>query len=255
MSEQLVLDQPELNERAPEARSDWRLGFGVSATLIWLALGFWYISTVVGWGEFVGQNAPSLGSFLEGAFAPLAFLWLVVGFFLQQRQLMDNTEAVRAQYVEMRRSAEQAEIQSQAILDNEIHIRQDLFIKTLETVKEQLGVIAGFLCLSYDPEVEGRVLGADSGEMWRQFSTGDPALFSRRAVTFYYANPSLRNDFAFGSQIRSRHSRRFFIEVFERLEAAGDHADPHGFLVEALRDSTHGRLYALLCAEDPSVTK
>lgn len=244
-----VSDQPDLG-----ARSDWRLGFGVSATLVWLALGFWYISTIVGWSEFVEQNAPSLGSFLEGAFAPLAFLWLVVGFFLQQRQLMENTEAVKAQYLEMRRSAEQAEIQSQAILDNERHIRQNLFIKTLETVKEQLGVIAGFLCLSYDQESPGRVLGEESSEMWRQFSTGDPALFSRRALTFYYENPDLQTDFFFGSEIRSRHSRRF-IEVFEKLEAAGEDSDPRGFLVEALRDTTHGRLYRCLLEEDPSTVK
>ena len=225
--------------------TDWRVGFGLLATLLWLGLGLLYISHVVGWGEFVGQNAPSLGSFLEGAFAPLAFLWLVVGFFLQQRQLMDNTEAVRAQYLEMRRSAEQAEIQSRAIADNELHIRQDVFIKTVDTVKEQLGVIAGFLCVSYDQEIDGDLLGADSGELWRQYSTGDPAIFSRQALTFYYANPERQSDFCFGSQIRSKHSRRF-IEVFEKLEAAGLEADPRGFLVEALRDTTHGRLYRCL---------
>jgi hypothetical protein len=173
MSEMVVDDRSASDQPDFGSHSDWRLGFGVSATLIWLGLGFWYISTIVGWSEFVEQNAPSLGNFLEGAFALLTFLWLVVGFFLQQRQLMENTEAVRAQYTEMRRSAEQAGIQSQAILNNEMHIRQDLFIKTLETVKEQLRGIAGFLCLSYEQAVEGRVLGEESSEMLRQFSTGD----------------------------------------------------------------------------------
>ena len=44
----------------------------------------------IGWDRFISQPADALGGFLEGAFAPLAFLWLVVGFFLQQRQLMEK---------------------------------------------------------------------------------------------------------------------------------------------------------------------
>ena len=77
---------------------DWRLRFSVGVTIIWLLLGFTYISGVVGWTDFVRQNAPSLGSFLEGAFAPLAFLWLVVGFFLQQKQLTENTRTFRCSW-------------------------------------------------------------------------------------------------------------------------------------------------------------
>ncbi len=231
-----------------ESQNDWRLSFGLAATAVWLVLGFVYISNVVGWGAFVEQNASSLGSFLEGAFAPLAFLWLVVGFFLQQRQLSDNTEAVRLQYLEMRRSAEQAEIQARAIAANEVHVRQDAFMKTVETVKEQLGFISGYLCLSYDEEVNGELVGGDSGEMFRQLGTGDPAVFSRRIITSIFRRPELRRDFFFGSAIRSRHSHRF-MEIFERLLAAGEESDPRGFLREALQDSSHGRLYRFLKEE------
>lgn len=231
-----------------EAQGDWRLSFGLAATAVWLVLGFLYISNVVGWSEFVAQNAPALGSFLEGAFAPLAFLWLVVGFFLQQRQLAENTDAVRLQYLEMRRSAEQAEIQARAIAANEVHVRQDMFIKTAETVKEQLGYISGFLCLSYDDEVNGELVGGDSAEMFRQLGTGDPAVFSRRIITYIFRRPELRGDFFYGSEIRSRHSRRF-MEIFERLLAAGEESDPRGFLRDALHDSSHGRLYRFLREE------
>ncbi|HEX2486101.1 MAG TPA: hypothetical protein VHQ66_12410 [Myxococcota bacterium] len=75
---------------------DWRVRLGVGATAIWLLLGLLYVSSVVGWADFVRQNAPALGEFLDGAFAPLAFLWFVVGFFLQQSQLEENTAMLRA---------------------------------------------------------------------------------------------------------------------------------------------------------------
>ena len=103
------------------SKRDWRIWFGVASTAFWLWLGLLYIGLVVGWGDFVTQPAESLGGFLEGAFAPLAFLWLVIGFFLQQRELRNNNEAIRAQYEQMRRAAESAEIQARAIQDNALH--------------------------------------------------------------------------------------------------------------------------------------
>ena len=87
------------------AGRDWRLAFSLALTAVWLFLGFLYISSIVGWLPFVRQSAPALGGFLEGAFAPLAFLWLVVGFFLQQKQLSENTAAIEKQYEAMQRTA------------------------------------------------------------------------------------------------------------------------------------------------------
>ena len=95
----------EFSSDVEPAGADWRLHFSLGLTIVWLLLGFTYISGVIGWTDFVRQNAPSLGSFLEGAFAPLAFLWLVVGFFLQQKQLSENTRTIQMQLTEMRRTA------------------------------------------------------------------------------------------------------------------------------------------------------
>lgn len=230
------------SQKSPDEQNDWRLALGLGVTIVWLVLGYLYISNIVGWGEFVRQNAPALGGFLEGAFAPLAFLWLVVGFFLQQKQLSENTKAVQMQYVEMRRSVEQAEIQSRAIAANEVHVRQDIFLKTMETVERQLGVIAAFLVMSYDMEVKGELLGDENNELWRQMGTGDPHAFSRRGLVVYYGQDHDLGTFLFGTEVRTRHTRRF-MEVYERLVEAATDSDPRGILLDALHDSTHGRLY------------
>ena len=118
---------------------DWRVWFGISATLFWLWLGVLYIHSNVGWGELVSQPADALGSFLEGAFAPLAFLWLVLGFFLQQRELRHNNRAIGLQYEQMRRTAENAEIQSRAISANELHQRQETLLLVADRVHGPLG--------------------------------------------------------------------------------------------------------------------
>ena len=92
---------------------NWRIQLGLGLTTFWMLLAIIYISSVIGWANFSLLPAEEMGNFLEGAFAPLAFLWLVIGYFLQQKELEQNTEALRAQAVEISRSAEQAVIQSE----------------------------------------------------------------------------------------------------------------------------------------------
>ena len=105
------------------------------------------VAGTFGWGNFMRMPLGDLGDFLGGAFAPLAFLWLVLGLFLQQRELGANNRAIQRQYEIMQRTAEHAEIQSRAIAANELHARQDTFIDVARLVMNQLEVIAGMLFL------------------------------------------------------------------------------------------------------------
>jgi hypothetical protein len=224
--------------------ADWRLHFSVGLTIVWLLLGFTYISGVIGWTDFVRQNAPSLGSFLEGAFAPLAFLWLVVGFFLQQKQLTENTKTIQMQLAEMRRTAEQAEIQSRAIAADELHSRQDTFIRVVEMVKEQLAHLGGWIVTTH---LEG---GGDMAELWTVLGQGDPGVFSRRMIWLCFTEEVSPRELFYGTEARARHSR-LFIRAFERLETSAAQCDPDGMISEALQDSAHGRVYRLMVESRP----
>jgi hypothetical protein len=218
---------------------DWRLRISFLLTVVWLVLGLLYISTVVGWTDFARQNAPSLGGFLEGAFAPLAFLWLVVGFFLQQQQLHENTSTIREQLVLMTRSAEQAEIQSRAISADELHSRQDTFLRISDLVADQLGMIGGLLLTSY---LETAV---EVGDLWTRTTRGESQAFSleimRRCLTREIDAATL----FYGTAIRSNHTLRF-VGAFERLAEAGESCDDRGMIAEALRDGAHGRVARLM---------
>ena len=48
-----------------------------------------------------------IGDFLAGAFGPIAFLWLVLGYLQQGRELKISSDALRMQVVELKRSGEQ----------------------------------------------------------------------------------------------------------------------------------------------------
>jgi hypothetical protein len=235
------------------ARRDWRLRFSLVFTLVWLFLGFLYISSQVGWVSFVTQRAPELGGFLEGAFAPLAFLWLVVGFFLQQQQLEQNTRTIERQLEVMQRTAEQAEVQARAIAADEMHSRQDVFMRVAAMVNEQLGGIAGWILTSWmgDPEV-GKMDGPNGGiELWRATGAGDFTAFNRRMIQAFYMNEVTAAELFWGTEIRSRHTRNFATN-FERLLATAARCDPDGIISDALRDGSHGRIYKILIESKPA---
>jgi hypothetical protein len=63
-------------------RQDWRIQFGLLVTVCGLLAGSLYIAGTVGWSRFSDLPIDQTGNFLEGAFAPLAFLWLVIGLII-----------------------------------------------------------------------------------------------------------------------------------------------------------------------------
>ena len=120
---------------------DWRILFGLLVTLFWFVFLGIYIQTNVGWGRFMDLPIAEMGNFLEGAFAFLAFLWLVIGLFIQQSVLADNNE-------ELRRSNLNIEKQTQAIAATELNARQETFFKIAESTRRQLGATIGLLFIS-----------------------------------------------------------------------------------------------------------
>ena len=237
----------------PAQSSDWRLRLGVGATAVWLLLGLLYISSIIGWGGFVTQKAPALGAFLDGAFAPLAFLWFVVGFFLQQRQLEDNTAMLSQQLEVMRQSAVQAEVQSRAIAADELHSRQDTFLRIAEMVSQQLGMSAGWIYTSWAAGEGGAAMSGPGGalEIWRSQGAGDDGAFDRACVGLIYSGRLGAAELFWGTPIRSGLSESF-IAALERLARLAERCDPDGVIADAIRGGTHGRVFRFMSEAKPA---
>lgn len=60
---------------------------------------FMELGIMTTWNEF--------GDFLAGAFSPVAFLWLVLGYIQQQKELQQNTKALELQALELKNSVDQ----------------------------------------------------------------------------------------------------------------------------------------------------
>lgn len=214
---------------------DWRIAFGFTLTIVWITTGCVYLLGIVGWNNFVYLPTADIGSFLEGAFAPLAFLWLVIGHFMQQKEITANTKAIN--------------IQEQSARRLEMHSRQDSYFKLLTLVQEQLGGIASFHYLSIcGPTGTGEVSGDEFTEQ-RAISSGDSAWFVRKMISVAVSdidNPNWLHEVFYSTEIRVRHSGNFS-RTFEKLLEQARAVDTDDMLVDALLNgSASGIFYRII---------
>jgi hypothetical protein len=228
--------------------ADWRIWLGLTLTLGWLLLGSLYVSTSIGWGNLNELPADELGSFLEGAFAPLAFLWLVIGYFLQQKELEHNTEALRSQAVAIQRTAEQAVIQSEQMTANEMHARQEAFLQVAKSVNGQLGSIAALLFLSSHRDgADGGITQEEIGQLFSQLTALDTEVFSRRLLSATLALDTNEQQYElyYGTPVRARHTNSF-VYSFERLMRRAEMVDTDNMIRDSLMASQHGFVYRVM---------
>ena len=83
-----------------------KLGLAITAT--WLLLVF--VLLIIKGGSVPTMTLNEWGDFLAGVSAPLALLWLVIGYFQHGEELRLNTEALIAQQEELRRQVEETAI-------------------------------------------------------------------------------------------------------------------------------------------------
>ena len=215
---------------------DWRVAFGLSVTLLWISTGLLYLLQVVGWGNFVHLPTADIGSFLEGAFAPLAFLWLVIGHFMQQKEITANTKAIS--------------IQEQSARRLEVHSQRDSYFKLSELVQEQLGTIAAFHYMSVcGPTGTEEISGEEFSEQRHRTATGDHSWFIRKMISLAVTkrkDMTILCEIFYGTDIRERHSENF-ARTFRKLLNNAAAVDTDDMVVDALLNgSAAGLLFRII---------
>lgn len=105
---------------------------GMLFTLAWLTL----MGTLVilRWPETGSLKLNELGDFFAGFFAPIAFLWLVLGFLQQGKELQLSTKALELQAEELHRSVEQ---QRQLVEVTRLQVESEMEALSLERKSRQ----------------------------------------------------------------------------------------------------------------------
>jgi hypothetical protein len=223
---------------------DWRIWFGVIVTLLWIIGGLSYVVTVSRSTPEMAFSLDVIGSFLEGAFAPLAFLWLVIGLFIQQRELAANSEALR-------KTSEQSEMQTAAIAATEMNARQETFFKIKEAVYQQLGGISGMLYSSAKGPAGTREMSRqEMDDSFEQVASGDCEIFARMFLAQSILGDDDLEEMFYGTDIRARHTHNY-MRTFERLCRLAQNCDVEGIIEDSLMQNAFGLLYVRMRKTNP----
>lgn len=223
---------------------DWRIWLGAVVSVLWIAGGIGYVRNVSVVEPGYKFSLDVVGNFLEGAFAPLAFLWLVLGLFIQQRELADNTAAIR-------RTSEQSEKQTQAIAATEMNARQETFFKIAAGVNHQLGGISGMLLTSgLGPTGSGRYDHEYMDHQFSQAAMGDCEVFARMFVSMNYPEEGGLRELLYGTEIRRKHTRNFR-HTFDRLRRLARNCDVDGIIEDSLKQTAFGLLHRRMLENEP----
>lgn len=105
---------------------------GAAASTAYVAAMLWFFGGRL--NALLGQNLNEVGDFLAGVFSPLAFLWLVLGFIQQGKELQLSSSALQMQADELRSAVVQqtalVEAQNETLknYENSIEPFFDLYI-------------------------------------------------------------------------------------------------------------------------------
>lgn len=237
---------PESGSQKSYLPQDLRIRYAIVITFLWFCFLFVYIAKNVGWGSFLDLSIEEMGTFLEGAFAFLAFLWLVIGLFIQQSVLAENNE-------ELRRNNLHSEKQTQAIAATEMNARQETFFKIAESTRRQLGSISGLLFISSQgPVGNNNYTSEDLAEIWKQFAGGDVEVFSRLFLTMQAVGEVDFCDLFYGTDIRKVHTENFLVG-YDRLIELAKNCDTDNIILDTLIYSAHGLLNIRMRALHPEI--
>ena len=218
---------------------DWdrRIWGAVLLTALWMLGGVIYIVSAGGWG-FFSQDADTIGGFLEGFFAPVAFLWLVVGLFVQQEEIARNRS-------EMERSNLLSEQQARAMEETALTARQQAFFLIADNVRRQTGNLVGAMLAG-----EGRIPSEEMERQWMAHAAGDYELFPRLLVERYHMLGDERfsvvhdgESLFFGTPNRKGLAEEY-IRSFRRLLRQARECDEDHSILATVLQAPHGVVYS-----------
>jgi hypothetical protein len=123
--------------------------YGAAASVLWLAL-----AAVLAWSRRSAWSAITLnewGDFFAGVVAPVAFLWLILGYLQQGEEVRSNTETLRLQQQALQQQVEgtaalvrNSEQQAKAAVER-LELERSKYERLLAQEKARVQPVFGFV--------------------------------------------------------------------------------------------------------------
>lgn len=226
---------------------------GFTFTAIWIAVAAWYVWSIIGLENFWSLMPNEAGDFFAGFFAPLFFVWLIIGYFQQNKELRQNNlvlrqqakelklsnEALRQQAEQLERAAHQAERQAKAVAANELHARRDTFFRVAELLTQEL--------LSTSQKILDFVGHPHMDNISRRHSAGYRQAYFDAIVTQTVGGREKEFMEKVDRTMNGREYLSKYCSLFEVLLKECESCDEEGELGRIFESSTMGDVYWVFC--------
>ena len=211
----------------------------MATTIGWFVTGIWvFVSAVYlknNFEIFKSMSPNAWGDAAAGFAAPLAFLWLVIGYYLQRTELSLQRDEIKLQREELAAQRAEMEKQSNSISLNEQHASRDVFLKVYDIVFDGLNNKA--------LEILEIIHGGAASVGLKNFIDGN------KWAIFNTLNPRIKNSESIKKQlIHFEHEPRktvltSYCEMFEVLISESENCDSSGLFKRTILDQPMARTY------------
>lgn len=236
-----------------------RLGtiVGLVLTALWVIIvALW--SFILGYTSYIDAMLPNeIGDFLAGIVAPIAFLWIIVGYFQQGEELRQNNEILKQQAIELQESVRQMKLQSAVISDNELHARRATFFTFYEILKDRLNSISVDIllrCVSHDvrrrvrpSEKADKVESERKKEILDRYGSGNSEFIYSEIIYFLIQGRNAEFVTVMERYMDWPEIIRSYCVTFEEILSEARKCGDENRLASHFEYTTAGSLYMLFC--------
>lgn len=220
---------------------------GLVGTVAWAGFVAWYLDQSGQMKAVLTATPNNFGDFWAGTFAPLAFWWLVLGYFQQGIELRQNVEALEQQSKETANLVVQAKVQAEAIKANELHARRDIFLRYADLMVADMQFKSLLLIMAAKNSGWGTKFKAVIQKSHDAYFAGDKDAPVRRLVEIMQ---SAQDEFRTGAMINRDVSKLIerLLDDYRSILTEANVADGGDrSLVGFYEHSLYGDLYAAIC--------
>lgn len=217
-------------------RGHWLVILGAFVTFVYPTFLIFGVEKLT-FSEFQNLDLNEMGDFFAGVFAPLAFLWLVLGYFQQGEELKQSSEVLRLQVQELKESVEVQHRQAQSVEANTRHAARDVFLQFVDGLLDELVAAA----------VEIAQQRSENTHIATRYTE-----YQNMALLFIRLSQGVTDRKTEYIHLYQRYSEKRwpinrYVATFEALIGEARAADPEGKLEEYYRNSGAGLLYKNIC--------
>ncbi|KAF0111560.1 MAG: Uncharacterized protein FD149_2523 [Rhodospirillaceae bacterium] len=219
------------------------VAFSVALSLVWLGGAGYFVLSRLGGEALLALDPVALAQVAGVTVGPVAVIWLAAGLFGLLLTLRHQLFVIRQLLGQLRRTADQGEMNSRALGEWRVQARHEAFYRTLDLALDDINATLASFALRI-----GLCTAVETDGLWRCYRSGNRSVFCKLFRAAAERDPAfavgLRRLVAADARLRAEMAH--VLGQYERLVKLGNEHDGDRLVLDLIQDGALGAVQALL---------